>query len=377
MAKRRPANKPSGHRRPSVSTTPWLEFAPERGGPLQQVPLKTFPFVIGRSDKASHTIYSNTVSKEHASIDVVDGRHVVRDLQSTNGTFVNGQRAVEQALEDGDIVQIAQVEFSFRLPAARKKPATRAARQVERTLTMASSQAQGLIRGTSLLWQMIEERKGEIVFQPIVDLKTGQVLGFEALARGTHPELSREPEALFRLATRCGLAVEITQFFRRIAAESSGRLPAGAKLFINAHPLEIAEDRLLESVATIAPLAADHPMVIEIPESSVTDVRAMTACKTALAKLGVELAYDDFGAGQARFLELTDSPPDYLKLDRGIIQDIDTALARLEMVKALLAVVRKLGVKTIAEGIETRSVAKICKTLGCDFGQGFLLGRPS
>jgi EAL domain-containing protein (putative c-di-GMP-specific phosphodiesterase class I) len=332
--------------------------------------------VIGRSDAADHTIYSNTVSKAHAALEVVDGRHVVRDLDSTNGTFVNGQRASEQPLEDGDIVQVAQVEFCFRLPAVRPA-ASLEAPAVERTLTMASSQAQGLIRGTALLRQLIDEGRGEIVFQPIVDLKTGDVLGYEALARGTHPELSREPEALFRLAMRCGLAVEVTQFFRRLAAESSGRLPAGAKLFINAHPLELAEGRLLESVAALAPLAVGHPMVIEIPESSVTDVRAMTECKAALAKLGVGLAYDDFGAGQARFVELTDSPPDYLKLDRGIIQDIDTALPRLEMVKALLAVVRTLGVKTVAEGIETRSVATICKTLGFDFGQGFLLGRPS
>ncbi|HEX5215405.1 MAG TPA: FHA domain-containing protein, partial [Vicinamibacterales bacterium] len=71
---------------------PYLEHFAEMGGPMQRVPLLALPFVLGRSETAGHTIYSSKVSKEHAAIVAVDGRYAVRDLQSTNGTFVNGDR---------------------------------------------------------------------------------------------------------------------------------------------------------------------------------------------------------------------------------------------------------------------------------------------
>ena len=92
---------------------------------------------------------------------------------------------------------------------------------------------------------------------------------------------------------------------------------------------------------------------------------------------GLQFAYDDFGAGQARLIELSDIPPDYLKFDRGMIEGIESATPRQEMVSALLRVVRRLGVRVIAEGVETELVAAICQRLGCDLGQGYLFGRPA
>jgi EAL domain-containing protein (putative c-di-GMP-specific phosphodiesterase class I) len=103
----------------------------------------------------------------------------------------------------------------------------------------------------------------------------------------------------------------------------------------------------------------------------------MAENKKALARLGMQFAYDDFGAGQARLIELTDIPPDYLKFDRAMIEGIGAATPRHEMVGALLKVVRRLGVRVIAEGIETEELATICRALGCDLGQGYLFGRPT
>ena len=77
---------------------PYLEHFAEMGGPMQRVALLALPFVLGRSETAGHTIYSSKVSKEHAAIVAVDGRYAVRDLNSTNGTFVNGQRIDEHLL---------------------------------------------------------------------------------------------------------------------------------------------------------------------------------------------------------------------------------------------------------------------------------------
>lgn len=157
----------------------------------------------------------------------------------------------------------------------------------------------------------------------------------------------------------------------------STRLPRGTKVFVNMHPQELASPDLMEGLSHLASLASsDHQVVLEIAEASVTDVSAMGRNKEVFESLGLQFAYDDFGAGQARLIELTDIPPDYLKFDKMMIEGIETAQPRQEMVGALLRVVRRLGVRVIAEGVETELVAGICQRLGCELGQGYLFGRP-
>jgi pSer/pThr/pTyr-binding forkhead associated (FHA) protein len=90
----------------------YLERYPEAGGPAERVPLWKVPFTIGRSDTADHTVYSSKVSKEHAAIEVAGQRYVVRDLDSTNGTFVNDQRVQKAMLNTGDRLRIGRVELA-------------------------------------------------------------------------------------------------------------------------------------------------------------------------------------------------------------------------------------------------------------------------
>lgn len=356
----------------------FLERYPEAGGPAERIPLWKLPFTIGRSDTADHIVYSSKVSKEHATLEASDGRYVVRDLGSTNGTFVNGERASTHFLEDGDILHVAHVEFCFRHAHDEAHPEDESGRLTERTQLVVADQPHSLIRGTELLRELIDAAAVEIAFQPIVDLRTRSAVAFEALARGRHPELSANPATLLELAEQCDLVLDLSRLFARLAVKSSARLPRGAKVFVNVHARELADPGLPDSLADLAALAsADHQVVLEIAEASVTDVSAMGKLKEAFMKLGLQFAYDDFGAGQARLIELTDIPPDYLKFDKGMIEGIEAAAPRQEMVGALLRVVRSLGVRVIAEGVETELVASICQQLGCDLGQGFLFGRPA
>ena len=356
----------------------YLERFPEAGGPAERISLWKLPFTIGRSETTDHTVYSSKVSKEHATIEVTDGRYVVRDLESTNGTFVNGERTSTHVLEDGDILHVAHIEFCFRHARPDAHPAAESGRPTETTQFVVADQPHSLIRGTELLRELIDTRAIEILYQPIVDLRTRSAIAFEALARGTHPQLSANPATLLRLAEECDLVVELSRLFAKQAVLSSTRLPCGAKMFVNMHARELGDPGLLDSLAELAALAsADHQIVLEIAEASVTDVSAMGKNKEAFMSLGLQFAYDDFGAGQARLIELTDIPPDYLKFDKSMIEGIEAAAPRQEMVGALLRVVRSLGVRVIAEGVESELVAVICQRLGCDLGQGFLFGRPA
>ncbi len=208
-----------------------------------------------------------------------------------------------------------------------------------------------------------------------MDLRTAEVVGYEALGRGTHPELSRSPSVLLGLAEQCGMAIELSQLFRRLAVGASAQLPGTTKLFLNIHPQELGHAGLLDSFAPLRMMREAHPVVLEIPESAVTDVDTMATLQTSLTGLGVEFAYDDFGAGQTRLLELTEVPPHYLKIDKTLIYGIDTAKPRQEMVAAILKVAETLGVRVIAEGIESVQAAEVCRQLGCHLGQGYLF-RP-
>jgi EAL domain-containing protein (putative c-di-GMP-specific phosphodiesterase class I) len=355
----------------------YLERYPEAGGPAERIPLSKLPFTIGRSETADHTVYSGKVSKEHARVEVTDGKYTIRDLDSTNGTFINGQRASTQALEDGDIVHVAHVEFCFRHARRSARAPGSGDELVEQTQFMEADQPHSVIRGTELLRELIATEAVDMVFQPIVDLRTRSAVAYEALARGTHPELSTNPGSLLALAEQCDLVVDLSRMFAKQAVKSSVRLPRGVKVFVNMHPQELAHPDLLEALTELTALASpDHPVVLEIAEASVTDVSAMGRNKEVFTSLGLQFAYDDFGAGQARLIELTDIPPDYLKFDKVMIEGIEAAAPRQEMVGALLRVVRRLGVRVIAEGVETELVAAICQRLGCDLGQGFLFGRP-
>ena len=355
----------------------FLEHYSEPGGPPERIPLIVVPFTIGRAETANHVIYSNKVSKEHAAIVIIGGRYAVRDLESTNGTFVNGRRVGEELLADGDIIHVAHVEFCFRdRPAA---PVASPVRDLEkeRTTMVQTAQPDSLIRGSRLITELIEMEAAEILYQPIVDLQTRQVRAFEALGRGTHPDLSSNPEVLFQQAEQCGLVIELSQMFAKRAVEGSHKLPPGTSVFVNIHARQIERELSQPWLATLRALAhPDHPIVIEIAEASVTSVSAMAVHKAMFSELGLGFAYDDFGAGQARLLELIDVPPDYLKLDKSLLQGIDRALPRQEIVGALVKVVSSLGVQVVAEGIESEDVAQACAELGCSLGQGYLFGHP-
>ena len=363
--------------RSRTTTYAYLEHYPEQGGPPARVLLLTFPFGIGRMPPNDHVVFSVAVSKQHAVLLRSGDDYVLRDLRSTNGTFVNGLRVIEdRCLVDGDIIHFGPVEFCFQVRSL-DDTATLPIAEENATVPVAQAAPQSLIRSTERLRELIEVEAVEILYQPIVNLADRSVVAYEALGRGTHPALSRSPAALLHIADRCGLSVTLSQLFRRLAVQHAAQLPAGKRVFLNIHPQEMIDFGFLESLEELQRHRhPDHPLVLEIAEASVTNVDVMAHARDAFTKLGLEFAYDDFGAGQARLLELSDIPPHFLKLDMAVIRDIETVRPRQEVLKALLSVVQTLGVRAIAEGIETESCAVLCRDIGCQWGQGYLFGRP-
>jgi EAL domain-containing protein (putative c-di-GMP-specific phosphodiesterase class I) len=352
---------------------PFLEHYPEPGGAPHRILLDQLPFRIGRSMTAHYIIYSRQVSKEHTEIYRVGKDYRIRDLGSTNGTFVNGERIQEATLDNGDIIHVAHKEFRF----GHESLDASSDFGPSFTEVSVSQLPASIIRGTMHLREMLTTQSVRIVFQPIVDLVSGTVLGYEVLGRGTHSELSPNPAELFGLANQCNLARDLSQLFRAVAIREAPRLPAGARIFFNIHPSEMDSDTLLSSLVDLKKaLRESQQVVLEVHEGVVADIASMHRLRGRLQELEIGLAFDDFGAGQARLAELAEVPPDYIKLDKSLVRNIERAPARQDLIRALCQVSADLGVQTIAEGVETEQEARVCHSLGCRFGQGFLFGRP-
>jgi EAL domain-containing protein (putative c-di-GMP-specific phosphodiesterase class I) len=214
-------------------------------------------------------------------------------------------------------------------------------------------------------------------FQPIVRLPGGPSIGHELLGRGAFPGLPESPLELFAIAEHLGLEVPLSQLFRRVGVAESKRLKNRGMLFINMHPAEIELAPLLAALKELRVAEPSAPLALELHEKTVTDAIGMTRPKAALQDMQIQLAYDDFGAGQARLLELMQAPPDFLKFDISLIRDIHLQPPRSrQVIKTLVDIAKDLGIATLAEGVEVAEEAEVCVDLGFELAQGYFYSRP-
>jgi EAL domain-containing protein (putative c-di-GMP-specific phosphodiesterase class I) len=354
----------------SPLTAPYLEYFPEPGGALRRERLTHTPFRIGRDASADLVIYCPRVSKAHAEIVLDEGDLCIRDLGSTNGTFVNGRRVQDRVtLTDGDILHLAEKEFRFGCD-SEEWPNT----IVDATQPAKLTGQRSLMQDSRYFRELLDGRQVTAYFQPIVTLADRQVVAYEALARGRHEALPESPGPLFALAEKLALAASLSRACRAVAAGESAGLPRPHALFLNIHPAELREASFLESLPGSLP--ADQPLVLEIPEDYAGDVRMLEQLRARLGDRNVRLAYDDFGVGQARLSALAQVPVDYVKLDRTIVQGLPHSSALRDLMRGLGQVCANLGTQVIAEGVETEEEAGVCLELGCPLGQGYLFARP-
>jgi EAL domain-containing protein (putative c-di-GMP-specific phosphodiesterase class I) len=362
---------------PSLSGSPnfrwFLESLVEGGRQLRRVAVHPLPFRVGRKPGLELSLPSDAVSKEHAEI-YPDGDGLrVRDLKSKNGTFVNRDRVKDAPVREGDIIHFAQLEFRLGRQELEEpdhmEPATVSISDM--------SLPQGFIEGTREMPTMLRDEMVTTLFQPIVSLPGGVITGYEVLGRGRHPRLPEGPIELFRIASGVGAEAELSRLFRKKALQLVASRRDMPTLFLNTHPAELEEPGLLESLVESKRLAPHLRLALEIHEGALADPASIDGLRTQLAKIGIGLAYDDFGAGQARLLELAEVPPHFLKFDMRFIRGIDQAPpSRRRLLTSLVAVARDLLVYTVAEGVETEAEADVCARIGFTHAQGFFFGKP-
>jgi EAL domain-containing protein (putative c-di-GMP-specific phosphodiesterase class I)/CheY-like chemotaxis protein len=213
-----------------------------------------------------------------------------------------------------------------------------------------------------------------IAFQPIVDGRTRRTVGFEALMRSREPTMP-SPAAILDAAEKLGRVNDVGRCVRARTARAFESAPRDALLFVNLHAADLLDADLLDERAPLTKLA--DRVVLEITEraaiADIGDARDRTA---ELRRRGFRIAIDDLGAGYAGLTSFAAFEPEIVKLDMSLVHGVEESQVKRLLVARIASVCRDLQMHVVAEGIESDEELSCMLDLGCEYLQGYLLGRP-
>ena len=287
------------------------------------------------------------------------GLAMMRDASDPEELFRNAQFAVKQAKQAG-------------------RPQVYEARQ--------ASEARRRFSIETELRRALDRDQLKLFFQPLIDLRSGGVAGFEALARWTHQDRGEiSPAEFIPVAEESGLILTLGRWAMETAArtladwdrQTGGQLPV--YVGVNLSAIQVARDDIagVVSSALRSNGLTGERLTLELTESSIVqDPARATRVFDALKALDTTVAMDDFGTGYSSLAYLQRLPIDVLKIDRSFVSAMMVDPDSVAIVRAVLSLAEALGMSTTAEGIESRELATTLATLGCASGQGFYFARP-
>ncbi len=230
------------------------------------------------------------------------------------------------------------------------------------------------------LRRAIERGELELHYQPSVVLKTGEIAGFEALARWRHPVRGNVPPTTFiSIAEECGLIHAIGEWSLAEACRKAATWPDRLKIAVNLSPVQFAGPDLVGMVRGVLERTGlpAHRLELEITEQMLLDSgEATLAILRDLKALGLRVAMDDFGTGYSSLNYLRSFPFDRIKVDRSFVTGLGSGAQNAAIIRAVIDIARALGMRTTAEGVETADQQHVLSLLGCDEVQGYLFSRP-
>ena len=234
------------------------------------------------------------------------------------------------------------------------------------------------------LRRAIPQQEFELFFQPQVDLRTGRLLGFEALLRWHHPELGLvAPSEFIELAEESSLILPIGEWVleatcAQLATWRKAGLPE-VHVAVNFSARQFQDDGLVDLVSTTL---ARHDLPVHLLEIEITEsdiLQSPTEANrllTSFSELGIRVALDDFGTGYSSLNHLRAFPGAIIKIDRSFIRDIETSCNNRAIVQSLIAMAHDLDLKVVAEGVESTAQLRYLHSRDCDIVQGYLISKP-
>jgi len=230
------------------------------------------------------------------------------------------------------------------------------------------------------LREIVERRQLSALFQPIVNMQSGVIIGFEGLIRGPSDSPLHSPLNLFKVANSAGMSGEVEHLCRRVVLDRFAELALPGKLFLNVSP-ECLLNPLVRQGETLNFIhqvgIAPERVIIELTESQPTyDYELLLEAVTHYRSMGFQIAIDDLGEGFSSLRLWSELRPEYVKIDMHFIQGINQDPVKLQFVRSIQEIAKKSGTTVIAEGIETQAELLLIRDLGVAMGQGYHIARP-
>lgn len=245
------------------------------------------------------------------------------------------------------------------------------------------TQALILLQVENDLRRAIERQEFRIYYQPIVELQTGKVIGFEALLRWQHPSQGLVlPATFIPVAEETGLIVPIGYWILRSACRQlrlwQGFSANPLTISVNLSGRQFSQPDLIDQIDQILQETGLNAssLSLEITESMIMEDESATATLLQLRNLGVKVSIDDFGTGYSSLGRLHHFPIDVLKIDRSFVSGIGVSEGNLEIIQAIVTLAHQLGMNVITEGVETQEQLSELRKLKCEYGQGYFFSRP-
>ena len=332
----------------------------------------TFGILLPGCDPDQATAFAERVQLELKPPFDLDGRTWF--ISASMGISVGSPGAVGA----GDILQEAEIA----LVGAKRDPT----RRIVSYDPLSSRDALERLDVEAELWTALERDELSVHYQPIIDLRTSRVVGFEALARWQHPSRGLVlPVDFIALAEESQLIVAIGRVILEKACRQAQlwrqRWPdQNLVMSVNLSPLQFLDPDLANGIGQVLRSTGLEPcaLELEITESSVMDrSEASLAVLQQLRALGVRVVLDDFGTGYSSLAYLRNLPLDTIKVDRSFVTDLDVLDPNVGIIRAVVSLAHGLGITVVAEGIETEEQARRLRELGCDMGLGFAWAHPA
>jgi diguanylate cyclase (GGDEF)-like protein len=323
---------------------------------------------------------------------------VLRGRSAEAQAEILGRRIIE-ALEQDFSIDGHRVSIGVSIGAAAAKPSAAAADTLLKHADLALYEAKAQGRGRYCLFEpqlaehlrhrlgleidlrrAVEDKAFDVAYQPLFDLRTNAVVGFEALLRWNHPERGFvSPPDFLPLAEDLGLIDSIGLFVLNRACADAVRMAGAPSVAVNVSPNQLKAEDFAEQVMEALRVSALRPdrLELEITETALLmDDERIIAQLWKLRDLGVRIALDDFGVGYSSLNYIRRVPLDKIKIDQVFVREATQRGDCAAIIRAIVGLARQLKIKTTAEGIENQDQLDLVRKLGCDQGQGYLLGKP-
>ncbi len=326
--------------------------------------------------------------------EIADGRYgVLSQRQLDIAMLASGLEALIQGRPDGQPVSVDSQTIGLSAPDLKPAQATRALRFALAKFAAsgaAAVEACGFAAGlagfieqaqgqTAALRQAIADRRFQVLFQPVVALRSRAVHHYEALLRPTPMAgaLWQNTQEFVTCVEALGLAEELDLAVLKQVLATLDRV-SGCSIAANISGQSMQSEPFRQRLLQLLPAGSYRRLLIELTETvEIEDVPTAAATLARLREQNIGVCLDDFGAGAAAFRYLRDFPVDYLKIDGAYVLGAPRGERERNVVTSMLDLARSVGAETIAEAIETRELARLMEQLGCTFGQGWLFGKAA